>query len=73
MQIEQEHATSLESEYPSESETMRKLQENLKAGGMKQEEYERLKTLNAENHMKQRAELAEKYLLCAHPSEMNKR
>ncbi|MGX8895144.1 hypothetical protein ACWWJS_27515, partial [Enterobacter cloacae] len=36
-------------------------QESLKAGGMKQEEYERLKTLNAENHMKQRAELAEKY------------
>lgn len=61
MQIEQEHATSLERISLSESETMRKLQENLKAGGMKQEEYERLKTLNAENHMKQRAELAEKY------------
>ncbi|MDM3701967.1 phage tail tape measure protein [Proteus mirabilis] len=61
MQIEQEHATSLERISLSESETMRKLQESLKAGGMKQEEYERLKTLNAENHMKQRAELAEKY------------
>lgn len=61
MQIEQEHATSLERISLSESETMRKLQENLKAGGMKQEEYERLKTLNAENHMKQRAELAEKH------------
>lgn len=61
MQIEQEHATSLERISLSESETMRKLQENLKAGGMKQAEYERLKTLNAENHMKQRAELAEKY------------
>ncbi|XOY31738.1 phage tail tape measure protein [Proteus cibi] len=61
MQIEQEHATSLERISLSESETMRKLQENLKAGGMKQEEYERLKTFNAENHMKQRAELAEKY------------
>lgn len=61
MQIEQEHATSLERISLSESETMRKLQESLKAGGMKQEEYERLKTLNAENHMKQRAELAAKY------------
>ncbi|HEK2943445.1 TPA: phage tail tape measure protein [Proteus mirabilis] len=61
MQIEQEHATSLERISLSESETMRKLQESLKAGGMKQAEYERLKTLNAENHMKQRAELAEKY------------
>ncbi|HEK2026273.1 TPA: phage tail tape measure protein [Proteus mirabilis] len=61
MQIEQEHATSLERISLSESETMRKLQESLKAGGIKQEEYERLKTLNAENHMKQRAELAEKY------------
>ncbi|WP_404764885.1 phage tail tape measure protein [Proteus terrae] len=61
MQIEQEHATSLERISLSESETMRKLQENLKAGGMQQAEYERLKTLNAENHMKQRAELAEKY------------
>lgn len=61
MQIEQEHATSLERISLSESETMRKLQENLKSGGMKQAEYERLKTLNAENHMKQRAELAEKY------------
>ncbi len=61
VQIEQEHATSLERISLSESETMRKLQESLKAGGMKQEEYERLKTLNAENHMKQRAELAEKY------------
>lgn len=61
MQIEQEHATSLERISLSESETMRKLQESLKSGGMKQEEYERLKTLNAENHMKQRAELAEKY------------
>lgn len=61
VQIEQEHATSLERISLSESETMRKLQENLKAGGMKQAEYERLKTLNAENHMKQRAELAEKY------------
>ncbi|EOX9819037.1 phage tail tape measure protein [Providencia stuartii] len=61
MQIEQEHATSLERISLSESETMRKLQENMKAGGMKQGEYERLKTLNAENHMKQRAELAEKY------------
>lgn len=61
MQIEQEHATSLERISLSESETMRKLQENLKTGGMKQAEYERLKTLNAENHMKQRAELAEKY------------
>ena len=61
MQIEQEHATSLERISLSESETMRKLQENLKVGGMKQAEYERLKTLNAENHMKQRAELAEKY------------
>ena len=60
-QIEREHATSLERISLSESETMRKLQENLKSGGMKQEEYERLKTLNAENHMKQRAELAEKY------------
>ncbi|MCL8621975.1 phage tail tape measure protein, partial [Proteus mirabilis] len=45
MQIEQEHATSLERISLSESETMRKLQESLKAGGMKQEEYERLKTL----------------------------
>ncbi|QPT33172.1 phage tail tape measure protein [Proteus penneri] len=61
MQIEQEHATSLERISLSESETMRKLQENLKAGGMQKAEYERLKTLNAENHMKQRAELAEKY------------
>ncbi|MEQ4988104.1 phage tail tape measure protein [Proteus sp. fly-1089] len=61
MQIEQEHAASLERISLSESETMRKLQENLKAGGMKQAEYERLKTLNAENHMKQRSELAEKY------------
>lgn len=61
VQIEQEHAMSLERISLSESETMRKLQENLKAGGMKQAEYERLKTLNAENHMKQRAELAEKY------------
>lgn len=61
MQIEQEHATSLERISLSESETMRKLQENLKAGGMQQAEYERLKTLNAENHMKQRVELAEKY------------
>lgn len=60
-QIEREHATSLERISLSESETMRKLQETLKSGGMKQEEYERLKTLNAENHMKQRAELAEKY------------
>ncbi|MEQ5168477.1 phage tail tape measure protein [Proteus terrae] len=61
VQIEQEHAMSLERISLSESETMRKLQENLKAGGMQQAEYERLKTLNAENHMKQRAELAEKY------------
>lgn len=60
-QIEAEHAVSLEKISLSETETLRKLQESYKAGGMKQGEFERLKTLNAENHMKQRAELAEKY------------
>ncbi|WP_265494604.1 phage tail tape measure protein [Providencia heimbachae] len=60
-QIEAEHAVSLERISLSETETLRKLQESYKAGGMKQGEFERLKTLNAENHMKQRAELAEKY------------
>ncbi|MEX9896567.1 phage tail tape measure protein [Providencia rettgeri] len=60
-QIEAEHAVSLEKISLSETETLRKLQESYKSGGMKQGEFERLKTLNAENHMKQRAELAEKY------------
>lgn len=60
-QIEAEHAVSLEKISLSETETLRKLQESYKAGGMKQGEFERLKTLNAENHMKQRVELAEKY------------
>lgn len=60
-QIEAEHAVSLEKISLSETETLRKLQESYKAGGMKQGEFERLKTLNAENHMKQRSELAEKY------------
>ncbi|MGY0377497.1 phage tail tape measure protein [Providencia sp. PROV170] len=60
-QIEAEHTVSLEKISLSETETLRKLQESYKAGGMKQGEFERLKTLNAENHMKQRAELAEKY------------
>ncbi|MTB67986.1 phage tail tape measure protein [Providencia sp. wls1943] len=60
-QIELEHSLSLERISLSENETLRKLQESYKAGGMKQGEFERLKTLNAENHMKQRSELAEKY------------
>lgn len=60
-QIEAEHAVSLERISLSETETLRELQESYKAGGMRQGEFERLKTLNAENHMKQRAELAEKY------------
>ncbi|EML2487193.1 phage tail tape measure protein [Providencia rettgeri] len=60
-QIEAEHAVSLEKISLNETETLRKLQESYKSGGMKQGEFERLKTLNAENHMKQRAELAEKY------------
>ncbi|MEQ4673987.1 phage tail tape measure protein [Providencia vermicola] len=60
-QIEAEHAVSLERISLSETETLRKLQESYKVGGMKQGEFERLKTLNAENHMKQRSELAEKY------------
>ncbi len=60
-QIELEHSLSLERISLSENETLRKLQESYKSGGMKQGEFERLKTLNAENHMKQRSELAEKY------------
>ncbi len=60
-QIELEHSLSLERISLSENETLRKLQESYKAGGTKQGEFERLKTLNAENHMKQRSELAEKY------------
>lgn len=60
-QIELEHSLSLERISLSENETLRKLQESYKAGGMKQGEFERLKTLNAENYMKQRSELAEKY------------
>lgn len=60
-QIESENAASLERISISEADTLRKLQEMYKEGGMKQGEFERLKTLNSENHMKQRVELAEKY------------
>ncbi|MBD2779685.1 phage tail tape measure protein [Xenorhabdus szentirmaii] len=60
-EIEQTHATSLGRIILSEREVQKKLYEVGKSGVVSQNEVLRLTTLNAENHQKQRMELAEKY------------
>ena len=60
-QIESEHATSLEKISLSESETLEKLKELHKSGGMSQSEMNRLSLISAENYQLQRVVLAEKY------------
>ena len=60
-QIESEHATSLEKISLSESETLGKLKELHKSGGMSQKEMNRLSLISAENYQRQRVILAEKY------------
>ncbi|CDG99578.1 phage tail tape measure protein [Xenorhabdus bovienii] len=60
-EIEQAHTTSLGRIILSEREIQGKLIEVGKSGLVSQNELLRLKNLNAENHQKQRIELAEKY------------
>lgn len=60
-QIESEHATRLEKISLSESETLDKLKELHKSGGMSQKEMNRLSLISAENYQRQRVILAEKY------------
>ncbi|MGJ0578228.1 phage tail tape measure protein [Xenorhabdus bovienii] len=60
-EIEQTHATSLDRIRFSEKEMLGKINEVGKSGMASESELQRLKTLNAENHQKQRLELAEKY------------
>ncbi|MBD2814089.1 phage tail tape measure protein [Xenorhabdus sp. Flor] len=60
-EIEQAHATSLGRIILSEQENQKKLAEVGKSGLVSQSEVSRLMMLNAENHQKQRMELAEKY------------
>ncbi|WP_413496324.1 phage tail tape measure protein [Morganella psychrotolerans] len=60
-QIESEHATSLEKISLSESETLEKLKELHKSGGMSQSEMNRLSLISAENYQLQRVVLAEKH------------
>ncbi|MDE9565646.1 phage tail tape measure protein [Xenorhabdus bovienii] len=60
-EIEQAHATSLGRIILSEREIQQKLHEVGKSGLVSHNEILRLTTLNAENHQKQRMELAEKY------------
>ncbi|MBI6548338.1 phage tail tape measure protein [Xenorhabdus lircayensis] len=60
-EIEQVHATSLGRIILSEQEIQKKLVMVGKSGLVSQTEISRLATLNAENHQKQRMELAEKY------------
>ncbi|MDE1476519.1 phage tail tape measure protein [Xenorhabdus bovienii] len=60
-EIEQAHTTSLERIILSEREIQGKIIEVGKSGLVSQNELLRLKNLNAENHQKQRIELAEKY------------
>ncbi|OKO99034.1 phage tail tape measure protein [Xenorhabdus eapokensis] len=59
--IERAHSTSLGRIILSERETEKKLNEVGKSGLVSQNEIQRLKALNAENHQKQRLELAERY------------
>ncbi|MBD2797332.1 phage tail tape measure protein, partial [Xenorhabdus sp. 18] len=59
--IERAHSTSLGRILLSEKDVQRKLDDIGKSGLVSQSEVERLKALNAENHQKQRMELAEKY------------
>ncbi|PHM60083.1 phage tail tape measure protein [Xenorhabdus ishibashii] len=59
--IERAHSTSLGRIILSERETEKKLNEVSKSGLVSQNEIQRLKALNAENHQKQRLELAERY------------
>ncbi|WP_118984373.1 phage tail tape measure protein [Photorhabdus sp. CRCIA-P01] len=60
-EIESVHTTSLQRIIQSEQETLKKLNELDKSGAASQTEIQRLKTLNVENHQKQRMDLAEKY------------
>ncbi|MCP9266860.1 phage tail tape measure protein [Xenorhabdus sp. XENO-1] len=60
-EIEQTHATSLDRIWLSEKEMQGKIHDVGKSGIISESELQRLKTLNAENHQKQRLELAEKY------------
>ncbi|WP_047685454.1 MULTISPECIES: phage tail tape measure protein [Xenorhabdus] len=60
-EIEQSHATSLDRIRLSEKEMQGKIQDVGKSGIASDSELQRLTTLNAENHQKQRLELAEKY------------
>ncbi|AOM42674.1 phage tail tape measure protein [Xenorhabdus hominickii] len=59
--IEQTHATSLDRIRFSEKEMRGKIHEVGKSGIASDSELQRLNLLNAENHQKQRLELAEKY------------
>ncbi|PHM68138.1 phage tail tape measure protein [Xenorhabdus kozodoii] len=59
--IERAHTTSLGRILLSERETEKKLNEISKSGLVSQSEIQRLRSLNAENHQKQRLELAERY------------
>ncbi|PHM31287.1 phage tail tape measure protein [Xenorhabdus innexi] len=59
--IERAHSTSLGRILLNEKDVQRKLDDIAKSGLVSQSEIERLKALNAENHQKQRLELAERY------------
>ncbi|CDM88119.1 phage tail tape measure protein [Xenorhabdus bovienii] len=60
-EIEQTHATSLDRIRFREKEMLGKIYEVGKSGMASESELQRLKILNAENHQKQRLELADKY------------
>ncbi|TDB57246.1 phage tail tape measure protein [Photorhabdus khanii] len=74
-EIESAHTTSLQRIIQSEQETLKKLNELDKSGVASHAEVQHLKLLNAENHEKQRLDLAEKYApvkaLVRHEQEAN--